>query len=121
MENTATNYSTGNELHLEGAINQHFANGFTLGLGGYWYQQISDDGGTGNRIGPFKGRVLALGPLIGYTIKAGEIPISLSGRWFHEFDTENRVSGDSVFATLSMPLFVYPAAKPAPKPGLITK
>jgi hypothetical protein len=121
MENTATNYSTGNELHLEGAINQHFANGFSLGVGGYWYQQLGDDGGTGNRVGPFKGRVAALGPLIGYTFKAGEIPISLSGRWFHEFDTENRVSGDSVFATLSMPLFVYPPAKPAPKPGLITK
>lgn len=121
MENTATNYSTGNELHLEGAINQHLANGLSFGVGGYWYQQITDDGGSGNRIGPFKGMVVALGPMIGYTFKAGEIPISLSAKWFHEFDTENRVRGDSVFATLSMPLFVYPPATPTPKPGLITK
>jgi hypothetical protein len=76
------------------------ANGLSFGVGGYWYQQIADDGGSGNRIGPFKGMVVALGPMIGYTFKAGEIPISLSAKWFHEFDTENRVRGDSVFATL---------------------
>jgi len=121
LENTATNYSTGSELHLEAAINKTLANGFSFGVGGYWYQQITGDGGSGNRIGPFKGRVAAIGPMIGYTFKAGELPISLSAKWFHEFDTENRLRGDSVFATLSMPLFVYPPAPQTPKAGVVTK
>lgn len=68
------------------------------------------DGGSGDRVGPFQGRVASIGPLVGYTFKAGEVPITLSGRWFYEFDVDNRVTGNSAFLTLSMPL-----AGPAPK------
>jgi hypothetical protein len=121
MANTATDYTTGTEFRVEGAINQHLASGFTFGAGGYFYQQISDDGGSGDIVGPFRGRVAAIGPLIGDTFKLGEIPVTVGARWFHEFNTDKRVFGDSVFATLSMPLFVYPQPKPAPNSRLLTK
>lgn len=55
-------------------------------------------------LGAFKGRVASVGPLVSYTIKAGEQQVTLSGRWFHEFAVKNRVRGHSLFASLSFPL-----------------
>jgi hypothetical protein len=98
--NTVTNYQSGAELHVEGALNEHFPFGVALGVGGYYYQQITADGGSGDRVGPFRGRVAAIGPLLSYTLKAGAQEVTLSGRWFHEFDVTHRVRGNSVFASL---------------------
>ncbi|MGH6834469.1 MAG: SphA family protein [Methylocella sp.] len=104
LRNTATDYQSGIEFHVEGALNHHFPFGLAAGVGGYFYQQITGDSGSGAILGPFKGRVAAVGPLLSYTFKAGEQQVTLSGRWFHEFATEHRVRGDSIFASLSFPL-----------------
>jgi hypothetical protein len=72
-----------------------------LGVGGYYYQQITADGGSGDSVGAFRGRVAAIGPLLSYTFKAGAQELTLSGKWFHEFDVAHRVQGNSVFASLS--------------------
>lgn len=101
---TATNYQSGAELHFEWALNQHFPFGLEAGVGGYFYQQITNDSGTGDQFGAFRGRVAAIGPLLSYTIKADGQQVTLSGRWFHEFAAEHRVRGDAIFATLSFPL-----------------
>ncbi len=107
--NTETNYQTGDELHFEWDINQHFGSGFSAGVGGYVYNQLTGDSGSGNRIGPFQGRVVAVGPLVGYTFKVmGIIPVNLNARWFHEFDVTNRLTGNSVFGTISLPLINLP-------------
>jgi hypothetical protein len=103
--NTATSYQSGSELHFEWDVNEHFASGLSLGVGGYVYDQVSGDTGSGDRIGPFEGRVVAVGPLVGYTFKVMEvIPVQLNARWFHEFDVRNRVTGNSIFGTISVPL-----------------
>ena len=103
--NTATNYQSGEELHFEWALNQHLPFGLSAGVGGYFYQQVTNDVDQGSEfLGPFRGRVAAVGPLVSYTIKAGEQQVILSGRWFHEFAVQNRVRGDSLFASLAFPL-----------------
>jgi hypothetical protein len=102
--NTATDYQSGAELHVEGALNEHLPFGLAAGVGGYYYQQITPDGGSGNKIGAFRGRVAAIGPLLSYTLKAGAQEITLSGRWFHDFDVIHRVQGNAVFASLSFRL-----------------
>lgn len=104
LRNTATNYQSGDEFHFEWALNQHFLNGLAAGVGGYFYQQVTNDGGSGNGIGPFRGRDVAVGPLLAYTFKVDTQQVTISGRWFHEFDVKNRVRGDSIFASLSFPL-----------------
>lgn len=116
MANTATDYTTGTELHVEAAWQQHFPNEVTIGFGGYFYQQVTNDFGSGANLGPFRGRTLALGPMAGYTFKAGETPVNVSARWFGEMDTQNRVRGHSIFATVSLPLYVYPSAAATAKP-----
>jgi len=72
--------------------------------GGFFYQQITGDDGFGDRVGPFRGRVAGIGPLLSYTFTVDKQSDTFSGRWFHEFDVKNRVRGDSIFASFSFPL-----------------
>jgi hypothetical protein len=102
--NTATNYQSGAELHFEWALNQHFPIGVGAGVGGYFYQQVTSDSGSGDTLGSFKGRVAAVGPLLSYAFKAGAQEVDVSARWFHEFAAENRPHGDLIYATLAFRL-----------------
>jgi hypothetical protein len=102
--NTATNYQSGAELHFEWAVNQHFPLGLSAGVGGYFYQQVTNDYGSGDQFGAFRGRVAAVGPLLGYALKAGAQEVDFSARWFHEFDVQNRVRGDLIYASFSFRL-----------------
>jgi hypothetical protein len=115
--NTATDYTTGTELHLEAAVIQHLPSGFSFGAGGYHYRQVTGDSGSGARLGSFEGRVTAVGPVLGYVLKAGALPINLNARWFAEFDTQNRMKGNAVFASLTIPLHVFAP----PTPPKVTK
>lgn len=99
-ENPDTDYQTGTELHIEFALQQHLPSSLSFGLAGYYYQQLSGDSGDGAVLGDFKGRVASVGPLASYTFTNS---MSLTARWYHEFGAENRVEGDSVFATLTIP------------------
>lgn len=104
-ENPATDYRTGNEFHFEWAAVQHFNEQFDAGLVGYYYDQVTGDSGAGAS-SDFKGRVAAIGATIGWTFKAGELPISTRIKYFHEFAAENRAEGDAVFLTVSVPLSI---------------
>jgi hypothetical protein len=106
--NTATDYQTGDELHFEWDVNEHFKSGWSLGIGGYVYRQVTGDSGAGARLGPFEGRVIAVGPLVGYEFKImDKIPVDLSIHWFHEFDVARRLTGNAIFGTISLPLVAF--------------
>ena len=110
-ENDDTNYETGTEFHLETAAFYQFTPSFLVGLNGYHYQQLTGDSGSGAINGGFKGRVTALGPGMSGTFNAGPLPVSVDLSYFHEFNVQNRLEGDSVWLTLSIPLWV-PAQTP---------
>lgn len=89
--NHDTDYRNGTEYRHEFAVGQHVGP-WTVGLGGYYYQQLSDDDGPnlddGNRA-----RVLAVGPAVSF-FKPGLPPV-----WLHaykEFGAENRTEGYTV-------------------------
>jgi hypothetical protein len=103
-ENPATDYKTGTEFHAEWALMQHFSKTFSLGLGGYHYQQVTADSGRGATLGDFEGRVTAVGPIMTYTFICGKTPVSTQLEWMHEFDVENRAEGDSGFLNITIPL-----------------
>ena len=113
-KNSATDYKTGDEFHLEFAALQHFSKTFSAGLVGYHYQQISGDSGSGAVLGAFKGRVTALGPQVGFAFPVDGLPVSVNGRVLVEFDTKNRLEGTAGFVNVSMPLYVAhpPSATP---------
>ena len=111
---------TGTELHLDFAAIQHLPGGWSVGLVGYHYNQLTGDSGAGARLGAFKGRVTALGGTLGYTFKLADRDISTSVRVFREFDVQNRLEGTTAYFTVALPLYEQPAARPSVKP-LIAK
>jgi len=105
-ENPTTDYKTGTEFHYEFAVVQNFSKTFGLGVNGYFYDQVSGDSGRGARLGAFEGRVAAVGPVANLNFTIGKLPVSTSLKYFHEFEAENRLEGDSGFLTVTMPLSV---------------
>ena len=105
-ENPDTDYTTGTEFHVEWALVQHFSKTFSLGFAGYHYDQITGDSGAGATLGDFEGRVTAIGPVMTYGFNFAKIPVSTQWSWFHEFDVENRATGDVGMLTVSVPLSV---------------
>jgi len=107
-DNQDTDYSSGTDFHLELSGRQHLPNNWTVGLVGYWFQQLTADSNGPEILGDFKGRVYALGPEIAYQFPGKEHPVGVDLRWYHEFGAENRLEGDGVFLTLSVPLSIKP-------------
>ena len=108
--NPATQYLTGTEFHLEWSASKYLSQQLSVGVVGYFYDQLTGDGGPGNRIGPFRGQVTAIGGQIGYTFKVGEIPVSTNIRVLREFNATNRFEGTATYLTISAPLWVAPGA-----------
>lgn len=110
QENTATDYRTGDEFHLEWAATQNLSKEFSIGLVGYYYNQLTGDSGTGATLGRFKGEVTAVGGSIGFNFKLGNLPVSTRLRAYHEFNVRNRLEGNAGYFTLSAPLYVQASA-----------
>jgi hypothetical protein len=108
-ENPDTNYKSGTEFHVEGAVMRHFSKDFAIGIVGYHYQQVTGDSGSGAVLGEFKGRVSAIGPNVTYNFQVGTVPVLTSVRWLHEFNAQNRLEGDACFVTATIPLGAAPA------------
>ena len=106
-DNRDTDYETGTEMHLEFAAKQHLPKHWSFGVVGYWYEQLTGDSNNPVILGDFKGRALALGPELSYQFTQNpQRPVTVDLRWYHEFEVENRLEGDSVFLTISLPLSI---------------
>jgi hypothetical protein len=99
VENTATNYQSGDEFHFEWAAGLEFAPGLMIGVVGYDYRQITNDSGSGDRLGPFKGRVDAVGPGLIYTTLIGQTPLVLNVRHYMEFDGHDHFQGGTTIVS----------------------
>lgn len=99
-ENNATQYKSGNVLHLDTAVQQLFPLGSGLaniGLEAWYFQQLTCDSGAGATLGCFKGRTAGIGPVLGYIQPIGSEKLLFELKWLPELDTENRLKGDYVW------------------------
>jgi hypothetical protein len=99
-ENKDTNYTSGTQFHLDGTLAQHFplfGDLAGVGVSAYYYQQVTDDSGSGATLGAFKGKTVGLGPVISYVSKIGSHDVVTELKWLHETETENRLQGDIVW------------------------
>ncbi|BBO90725.1 hypothetical protein DSCOOX_39050 [Desulfosarcina ovata subsp. ovata] len=114
-ENPDTDYRSGDELHLDVHIAQHFSSRFAVGLDGYCYRQTTDDSGPlldyANTVLPMigakpldgnRGEAYGIGPVIKYTAQAWSRDISLIAKWLHDLDTEHRFEGDTVMFSVAL-------------------
>lgn len=98
FKNNDTHYRSGDELHSDFVIGQHFGP-WVLGGGGYLYKQVSGDSGRGAVFGDFEGRAIGLGPQVSYKARNG---LSVSGRYDHEFDVTNRPEGNRAWLSAAL-------------------
>lgn len=99
-KNQSTDYRSGEQLHLDLTLAQHFplGSGFAgLGANAFYYQQITGDSGDGAMLGDFKGSTLGVGPVLSYATKIGGADVVLELKWLPELDVEKRLEGDYVW------------------------
>lgn len=90
--NMDTDYRSGQEFHLDYLVGQKVGN-FDLGVGGYYYQQTTDDTKRGYTVQDNKGMTLAIGPAVKYDYKN----MSVTGKYYYEVETKNKPQGSSLW------------------------
>jgi hypothetical protein len=103
-ENPDADDRSGKAFHIDVSISNNLTKEFSLGLLAGGYDQVSSGSGTGNRIGPFKGRVTAVGATAGYDFTVAGAPVSARIKVLREMDVENRPQGAIGLFTVGFPL-----------------
>lgn len=101
-KNYATDYHTGQELHLDFAINHFFTDSFAVGFQGFGLKQITGDRGSGAQLGSFKAEAVGIGPALLWSKDFGKQNVTFIVKWMHEVYAENRLQGNHVFLSFVM-------------------
>jgi hypothetical protein len=96
LENPATDYDSGDVLHVNAYAGKRVAPWLTLGVAGYTLQQVTGDSGSGATLGDFRARVYGLGPAFRFGIDVGDAELPLLLKYYREFGAENTFEGDLV-------------------------
>lgn len=101
--NPDTDYYSGAMAHLDLSLTKSVTENLSLGvIGGGLYQFQDDDSAFADAHDGFKGRSVALGPLVSYKAKFGEnTEVDMTFKWSHELDVKNRMEGDALVFQLS--------------------
>jgi hypothetical protein len=93
-KNTATDYQSGNEFYFDYTLNQFLAKNLAVGFQGYYYRQVSDDSGSGAKLGGFQGSSFGIGPALLWMPGFGNGKLSLIAKWLRDLDYTHRMHGD---------------------------
>lgn len=99
-KNSATNYKSGTQMHLETTVAQHlplWGGGASGGLTGFWYEQVTGDSGSGATFGDFEARSCGVAPVVSYSRELGGNDFIAEFKWLHEFSVKRRPEGDTLF------------------------
>lgn len=98
--NKDTNYTSGDEFHFDYSAGWGLGNGWTVGVGGYYYQQVTDDKQNGVTVANNKGRAFAIGPNVKYDSGKGWFATL---KWETESGVKNRAEGQSLWLKTVFP------------------
>lgn len=117
LTNQSTNYQNGIDWHLDWGASQFLSKQFLVGAVGYFYDQLSCDSGSGDRLGCFESRVVGIGPQVGYLFPIGNLQGYLNLKGYGEFDGTNRPSGWNAWLTFAISP-AAPVSTASPRPML---
>lgn len=100
LKNKDTGYKSGQELIVDYSVGWGFGNGWTLGAGGYAYQQLNDDKLNGTTVSNNKGRAFAIGPSIKYDSGKGWF---VTAKYQTESAVRNRAEGSAFWLKAVVP------------------
>ncbi len=95
LENSDTDYDSGDDFHFDYTIAKHIKN-WSLGLGGFYYKQVTGDDGMAMTPGGLvdagdnKGQQIGWGPQVAYQHKG----MSFIFKYQDETETENKTEGE---------------------------
>jgi hypothetical protein len=101
LRNKDTDYKSGQELIVDYSLGWGVGNSWTLGVGGYLYQQLNDDKVAGVTVANNKGRALAIGPSIRYDSGTGWF---VTAKYQVEQSVRNRADGAAFWLKAVFPL-----------------
>lgn len=101
FKNDDTDYRDGKELIVDYAAGWGVGSGWTLGVGGYWYQQLTNDAQNGSTIDNNKGRAFAFGPSVRYDSGKGWF---VTAKYQDEMAVRNRADGAAFWIKAVFPL-----------------
>lgn len=99
--NPDTDYKTGDEFHFDYSAGWGLGNGWTVGAGGYFYQQLRNDKQNGVSIPNSKSSAFAIGPNLKYDSGKGWFATL---KWEKEVEAKNHTKGNSVWVKAVFPL-----------------
>lgn len=99
-QNDATGYRDGQELIVDYSLGWGLGNGWVVGIGGYLYQQTTDDTQNGNTVANNKGAAFAVGPSIKYDSGKGWF---VTAKFQQESGVVNRAEGQAFWLKAVMP------------------
>lgn len=102
FENKDTHYKSGNEFHVDFVLNQFLSDSWAIGIGGFYLKQLSGDSGTNAVLGDFKSEAMGIGPNLYYIREIRGTSVAFILKWINEFNVENRLKGDHVFASFAL-------------------
>lgn len=100
FRNSATGYTSGQELIVDYALGWGFGHGLVAGVGGYLYQQVTADKQEGATIAANKGRALAIGPSVKFDSGKGWF---VTAKYEVEGDVRNRAEGGAFWVKAVVP------------------
>jgi hypothetical protein len=115
--NPSTQYQNGVDWHTDWGASQFLTKEVMVGLVGYFYNQITCDSGSGDRVGCFKSQVVGVGPQMGFifpmSTPLGPMQGYLNFKAYAEFDHHDRAGGYDAWVTFTItPPVTPPAAQP---------
>jgi len=100
QKNKDTNYLSGNEFIMDYAVGWGWGNGWVTGVGGYVYQQLSDDKVNGTAVAGSKGKAFSIGPSIKYDTGKG---LFMTAKLEKEFNAKSRAQGTALWIKATLP------------------
>jgi len=111
--NPYNQYQNGIDSHIDWAASHFLNKNVLVGIAGYYFQQLTGDHGAGARLGNFEGRVVGIGPQIGFMFPVSEgYQGYLNLKAYKDLATENRPEGYTAWVTFA----ISPAAPSESRP-----
>ncbi len=102
LENPATNYRSGDELHFDFNLGHYWGN-FALGMAGAYYAQLNSDHIPSGSTSIGMAEATSIGPSILVISHLNNAEIALSLKWLYELDVSGRSRQEYLVARVQVP------------------
>lgn len=100
QRNSDKDYKEGNEFHFDYGLGWGLGNGWTVGVGGYYAEQLTNDKQFGASIPNSKTRGMSIGPNVKYDSGKGWF---LTAKWEKEMSVKNGAEGHAFWLKTVFP------------------